>query len=61
MFMYAIATLPLIQELKSCTNCTQLWYADDFSTIGELRNISEKLTKIGPYYGYYTLSPLRVV
>ncbi len=38
--MYALATLPLIKELRAETEVTQVWYADDACAtekIGDLR------------------------
>jgi hypothetical protein len=55
MFIYAIATLPLIRELEDNSSYTQIWYADDSSAAGHLQNIYlwfKKLLRIGPYYGY---------
>ncbi len=37
--MYAIATLPLIKELRSETEATQVWYADDACAIGKIRDL----------------------
>ncbi len=37
--MYAIATLPLINELRSETEATQVWYADDACAIGKIRDL----------------------
>ena len=34
MFLYALATLPLINQLQSDPSITQLWYADDSSAVG---------------------------
>ena len=36
MFAYAIATFPLIRTLDDCSNCKQLWYADDSSALGDI-------------------------
>ena len=36
MFIYAIATMPLIQELESTTSVTQLWYANDSAALRDL-------------------------
>ena len=55
MFVYAIATIPLIHKLNHITGVTQLWYADDSSAIGDLpclRMWLDLLIKYGPYYGY---------
>lgn len=56
MFIYATATLPLIEQLEDEEKYTQIWYADDSSAIGNIDNIHgwiEKLLRIGPYYGYF--------
>ena len=39
MLMYALATVPLIERLKEKVNVSQVWYADDASTAGKLRNL----------------------
>ena len=52
--MYALATIPLIQRLKS--NILQVWYADDASAVGTLSSLrawSDKLSTIGPSFGYH--------
>ena len=33
MFLYAVATMPLILKLNNSPNWTQLWYADDSAAI----------------------------
>ena len=56
MFIYAIATIPLIRELEDSPSCTQVWYVDDSSVAGSLQNIYlwfKKLLFICPYYGYF--------
>ena len=56
MFIYAIATVPLIREVENKPCWTQLWYADDSSAIGEITNLHSwlvKLLEIGPRYGYF--------
>ncbi len=53
--MYALATLPLIKELKSIKNVKQVWYADDASSTGKVKDLYEwwkKLTTLGPRFGY---------
>ena len=55
MLIYAIATLPLISELKDSMH-TQIWYADDSSVAGNLNHIRlwfDKISKISPYFGYF--------
>ncbi len=54
--MYAVATIPLIKELKSRTQTKQVWYADDASATGkitDLRKWWEVMCTIGPKYGYF--------
>ena len=34
--MYALATIPLIDQLSSIQDVTQVWYADDASVAGSL-------------------------
>ena len=55
MAMYAIATAPLIQQLRS-TDTHQMWYADDASATSKLHNLKawwDQLTLLGPDFGYY--------
>ena len=52
--MYALATIPLIQRLKS--NILQVWYTDDASAVRTLTSLREwwdKLSTIGPSFGYH--------
>ena len=52
--MYALATIPLIKNLDG--SCKQVWYADDAVAVGritDLRDWWEKLTILGPKYGYF--------
>ena len=37
--MYALATIPLIDELSGTQDITQVWYADDASAAGSLSSI----------------------
>ena len=57
MLIYAATSLPLIKQLEDNDNLvTQIWYADDSSAVGDLSYIRcwlDKLSGIGPYYGYY--------
>ena len=51
---YALATIPLIQKLEG--NHRQVWYADDAAAVGkilDLRDWWERLSTIGPSYGYF--------
>ncbi len=52
--MYALATIPLIQKLS--TEVLQVWYADDATAAGKLPSLREwwnRLTTIGPAFGYF--------
>ena len=52
--MYALATIPLIKKLEG--NSKQIWYADDAAAVGKIGNIRswwERLTSLGPGYGYF--------
>ena len=52
--MYALATIPLINQLKG--DNTQVWYADDAAAAGNLsclRDWWDKLSLLGPKFGYY--------
>ena len=54
MAVYAIATTPLIQQLR-ITNTHQIWYADDASVTSKLHNLKawwDELTLLGPDFGY---------
>uniref|UniRef100_A0A1X7TK22 Reverse transcriptase domain-containing protein n=1 Tax=Amphimedon queenslandica TaxID=400682 RepID=A0A1X7TK22_AMPQE len=56
MFIYAVATVPLIRKLNQISGVTQLWYADDSSAIGGLSQLHvwfDLLIEIGPHYGYF--------
>ena len=55
MVMYALASLPLIQSLSD-PNILQVWYADDASCSGKLKDIRtwwDSLVSTGPSYGYF--------
>ena len=59
MAMYAIATIPLIKQLKVSTEVEQVWYADDLAAGGKvekLRKWWDKILEMGPDYGYYANS-----
>ena len=54
--MYALATIPLINQLGDPSNIIQVWYADDASVAGGLASIRswwDKLSSIGPAFGYF--------
>ena len=54
---YALTTRPLIDALdKDLPDLRQIWYADDATAIGKLCDLKhwwEKLSMIGPSFGYY--------
>ena len=56
--MYALATIPLIRNLKdSMSDVNQVWYADDASGAGKITRLREwwdQLNSFGPKYGYFT-------
>ena len=60
MSMYALAITPLIKELSECRSDTkQVWYADDATSAGSCLNLKkwwDRLTSIGPKYGYFPKS-----
>lgn len=54
--LYALATLPIIKNMKAENNTIQSWYADDSSAQGDLKSIRnwwDKINIIGPSFGYY--------
>ena len=56
MFIYTIATVPLIRELEDNSSYIQVWYADDSSVASSFNSIHlwfERLLHIGPYYDYF--------
>ena len=56
--MYALATIPLIRNLKnSVSDISQVWYADDASGAGKITRLCEwwdQLNALGPKFGYFT-------
>lgn len=55
MFLYAIATLPLIDQVQQ-DSVTQLWYADDASALGSFSSLLQWfqcLQRAGPSFGYF--------
>ena len=53
--MYALGVVPLIQQLADM-NVSQIWYVDDASAGGDLRGLRcwwDKLSRLGPDYGYF--------
>ena len=61
MGLYGLGIKPLIENLSNEINtnkCIQTWYADDSSSGGELvemRKWWDKLSVMGPKYGYFPL------
>jgi hypothetical protein len=56
MFIYAIATFPLIDHVGKLGIGTDVWYADDGSACApllDLKNWFNKLLHHGTSYGYY--------
>jgi hypothetical protein len=56
MLLYGVATLPLIDALKSHKEVIQNWYADDASAIGDLESVRQWLFELihrGPNFGYF--------
>ncbi len=52
---YAIATVPLIKKLDN-NNVHQVWYADAASGVGKLADLRswwDKISTLGPGYGYH--------
>lgn len=39
MFVYTVATIPLIRELEDISSYKQVWNTDDFSVKGDLKSI----------------------
>ena len=55
MSMYAVASVPLIDELDGVASVSQFWYADDASALGkldQLRRWWDGINTIGKHYGY---------
>ena len=60
--MYAIATMPLIKQLKVSTEVEQVWFADDSAAGGEIRKLRrwwDKTFEMGPEYGYYAITAIQ--
>ena len=56
MFLYALATILLINRLGSTPDVKQVWYVDDTSAAGHLISLRrwwENLQSSGPNYGYH--------
>ena len=56
MFIYAMATLPLVNQLDHPQHNVQVWYADNASAcdrLDSLRVWMKKLISLGPAFGYH--------
>ena len=59
MAMYALGTKPLLDKLVDIVDqskCRQVWYADDSSSAGKIKEMKkwwDELCSTGPKYGYY--------
>ena len=56
MYIYTVATLPLISHIGRPNVGTDIWYADDASTCAPLHELVDRFTmllRLGPLYGYY--------
>ena len=56
MIMYAVASVPLINELSPISEVKQLWYADDATGMGSLNGLKnwwDRINLLGGSYGYY--------
>ena len=56
MFIFAVGSLPLIWSLNSIKEVTQVWYADDASSVGSFDALKEwfdLIKKNGPCFGYF--------
>ena len=54
--MYALATIPLIDQLASVQDITRVWYADDASAAGSLPSVRawwDHIQSLGPAFGYH--------
>jgi len=54
--MYALGVIPLIKSLSG-SSVQQIWYADDATACGSLKDLRswwDKLTSEGPGYGYFS-------
>ena len=56
MHMYALETIPLVDQLSEIQDVTQVWYADDENADGSLTSIRkwcDHIKFLGPDYGYH--------
>ena len=55
MCMYAVATVPLIDELEGVASVSQYWFADDASALGDIEQLRrwwDGINAVGKHYGY---------
>ena len=53
--MYALATVPLVDQLSNIQDVTQVWYGDDATAAGSLTSIQKwckLIESLGTAYGY---------
>ena len=56
MCMYAVATVPLIDELEGVASVSQYWFADDASALGDIEQLRrwwDGINAVGKHYGYF--------
>ena len=56
MFIYAVASLPIIDQMNHLSDCIQIWYSDDSSTFGAFDSLLtwfKNLPRIGPLFSYF--------
>ena len=54
--MYAVATVPLIDELEGVASVSQYWFADDGSALGDIEQLWkwwDGINAVGKHYGYF--------
>ena len=54
--MYAMATIPFINQLDLVADLKQVWYANDATAAGSLHSTRlwwDHLVSTGPAFGYY--------
>ena len=54
--MFALASIPLINNLKSLSCARQVWYADDAAAAGKIKELANwwsQIRQLGPSFGYF--------
>ena len=54
--MFALASIPLINNLKSLSRARQFWYADDAAAAGKIKELANwwsQIRQLGPSFGYF--------